>query len=254
MNDESKVQPLPAVARHYIDELVGNMRCRRGLREEVRRELEAHFEDALRHYATEEARADAAAVLVAEFGDGALLAELLQRGKRRCDPGMMPRILGIIGVASFILLAMSLGGPVLLFINFPALLLATLVPLALGTATYGVRPLAAALRAMLGLVYPVDPDVITPHTTTILRSLIVYTYGATAVYMQLSLIQVFGPDSDPSHWGAALAVLLLTPMYCIILAEGVYRPASVRAAFLYELNRIQQPGTSSSGMAEGEKL
>jgi hypothetical protein len=146
--------PCPPVARHYIDELVGNMRCRRGLCEEVRRELEAHFEDALRHDATDEARAEAASILVAEFGDGALLAELLQRGKRRCDPGMMPRILGVVAVASVILLAMGLGGPVLLFINFPALLLATLVPLALGTATYGVRPLVAALRAMLGLCIP----------------------------------------------------------------------------------------------------
>ena len=254
MNAESKVQPLPAVARHYIDELVGNMRCSRGLREEVRQELEAHFEDALQHYATEEARADAAGALVAEFGDGALLAELLQRGKRRCDPGMMPRILGLLGAASIILLAMGLGGSILVFINVPALMLVTLVPIALGTATYGARPLASALRAVLGLVYPMDPDVITPHTTTILRSLIVYTYGATAIYIQLSLIQVFDPDADPSRWGMALAVLLLSLLYCVLLTEGIYRPASVRAAFLYELNRIQQPGTASSGMAEGEKL
>ncbi len=254
MNGELNVQPLPAVARHYIDELVGNMRCRRGLREEVRRELGAHFEDALQHYATEEARAAAAAALVAEFGDGALLAELLQRGKRRCDPAVLPRILGLLGAASIILLAMGLGGPFLLFLNFPALMLVTLVPLALGTATYGALPLAAAFRAVLGLVYPVDPDVITPHTTTILRSLILYTYGATAIDIQLSLIQILGPDSDPSHRGLALAVLLLSLLYCVLLAEGIYRPASVRAAFLHELNRIQQPGTASSGIAEGGKL
>jgi hypothetical protein len=253
MNGESSVQPLPAVARHYIDELVGNMRCRRGLREEVRQELEAHFEDALRHYATEEARAASAEAQIAEFGDGALLAELLQRGKRRCDPGMMPRILGMMGVAGILLLAMNLGGPILLFINFPALMLVTLVPLALGTATYGPRPLAAAFRALLGLVYPVDPDVITPHTTTILRSLIVYTYGATAVYTQLSLIQVLDPDADLSRWGMALAILLLSLLYCVLLTEGIYRPASVRAAFLHELNLIQQPGAASSGMAKGER-
>lgn len=254
MNDELNAQSLPAVARQYIDELVGNMRCRRGLREEVRQELEAHFEDALQHYATDDARDDAAAALIAEFGDGTLLAELLQRGKRRCDPGMMPRILGLIGVAGFIFLAISLGGPILNFLNIPALMLVTLVPLALGLATYGARPLASALRAVLGLVYPVDPDVITPHTTTILRSLIVYTYGATAIYIQLSLIQVFGPDSDPSHRGMALAVLLLSLLYCVLLAEGIYRPASVRAAFLHDLNFIQEPGTSNSGIAEGERL
>ena len=77
---------LPASAREYIGAMVKKMRYRRKVREDVRAEIAAHFEDELRDCKTDEEKEKKAEQLVEEFGDLKLLAILLRRAKKRCRP------------------------------------------------------------------------------------------------------------------------------------------------------------------------
>jgi len=83
-NDESK--NIPACAIDFVNRLVKKMRYRRKVREEVRAELTAHFEDELQGCTSDEEKDKRARQLITEFGDMKLLAILLRRAKRRCRP------------------------------------------------------------------------------------------------------------------------------------------------------------------------
>ena len=72
----------------YIDRLVRSL--------EVRKELENHFEDALSKVERELERTRKAEQLAAEFGDEAVLAVLIRRGKRRCRKEGTMNISGVI--------------------------------------------------------------------------------------------------------------------------------------------------------------
>lgn len=77
---------LPACAEQFLAEVVRRMRCRKRVREEVRQELVAHFEDELRDCADVPEREQRAQRLIEEFGDAKLLAVLCRRAKKRCQP------------------------------------------------------------------------------------------------------------------------------------------------------------------------
>ncbi len=77
---------LPACAEEYIKLIVKKMRYRRKVRQDVRAELTAHFEDELKDCATDEDKEQKAKELIAGFGDVKLLAILLRRAKKRCRP------------------------------------------------------------------------------------------------------------------------------------------------------------------------
>jgi len=77
---------LPAVATEFIDRIIAKMRYRRRVREEVREELVAHFEDELQGCRTAEKKRRRAAEVIEGFGDPAILAVLLRRAKKRCRP------------------------------------------------------------------------------------------------------------------------------------------------------------------------
>jgi hypothetical protein len=77
---------LPACVTAYIAAIVKKMRYRRRVREDVRAELTAHFEDELRDCTSEKEKERKAEQLISEFGDLKLLAILLSRAKRRCRP------------------------------------------------------------------------------------------------------------------------------------------------------------------------
>jgi hypothetical protein len=84
--DRSRGSDLPACATEFIRRVVRRMWYRRGAREEVRAELTAHFEDALREYGTAEEKEKATRALIEGFGDARLLAILCHRAKKRCRP------------------------------------------------------------------------------------------------------------------------------------------------------------------------
>lgn len=77
--------PLPPPVTALIDQLARRAGFRSRIRHDVRRELTAHFEDALDGIPPEEMAAHAAA-LVAAFGDPRLLGTLIRRAKKRGRP------------------------------------------------------------------------------------------------------------------------------------------------------------------------
>ena len=82
---ESRMK-LPGCAEEYIKLIIKKMRYRRKVRQDVREELTAHFEDELKDCATDEDKEQKARQLIAGFGDVKLLAVLLRRAKKRCRP------------------------------------------------------------------------------------------------------------------------------------------------------------------------
>ena len=85
-HDKKVPQSLPSSVVEFLDAIIKKMRYRREVREDVRAELTAHFEDELRGCTTEQEKEKKARQLVTEFGDLKLLAILLRRAKKRCRP------------------------------------------------------------------------------------------------------------------------------------------------------------------------
>ena len=85
---------LPKPAIEYIDAVIKKMRYRKKIRAEVRLELIAHFEDALKN-CEDELRQDRCKTLIEEFGDIKLLGVLLRRSKKRCRAGWRTAIVRV---------------------------------------------------------------------------------------------------------------------------------------------------------------
>ncbi|HEG44735.1 MAG TPA: hypothetical protein ENH94_11885 [Phycisphaerales bacterium] len=85
-SDKISNTDLPPAAIEYIDAVIKKMRYRKKIRADVRAELTAHFEDALRDCDTDDEKAKLTADLIAKFGEPKLLAKLIRRGKKRCRP------------------------------------------------------------------------------------------------------------------------------------------------------------------------
>ena len=81
-----RLDQLPLAIAQYVELVVKKMRYRRHVRDDVRRELAAHFEDALADANDPDRRQALATELIAQFGDGKILATLIRRGKKRCRP------------------------------------------------------------------------------------------------------------------------------------------------------------------------
>lgn len=77
---------LPESVRRFVEDAVRGVSWRRSVREDVRLELLAHFEDALRLYEKPEDRELRGRQMVEDFGDLRVLRPLIRRGKSRCRP------------------------------------------------------------------------------------------------------------------------------------------------------------------------
>ncbi|MEN6576959.1 MAG: hypothetical protein ABFD90_11500, partial [Phycisphaerales bacterium] len=98
---ENEPSNLPACAEQFITEVVRQIRYRKRVREEVRQELAAHFEDELRECVDVPEREQRAQRLIEEFGDAGLLAVLCRRAKKRCRPlwvRMRVRMMQVVGL------------------------------------------------------------------------------------------------------------------------------------------------------------
>jgi hypothetical protein len=84
--EEKRISGIPDHAIAFIDLVVKKIRYRKKVRQEVRDELVAHFEDELRGCTNEQDREQKAHQLVTEFGDPKVLAALMRRAKKRCRP------------------------------------------------------------------------------------------------------------------------------------------------------------------------
>jgi hypothetical protein len=93
---------VPAEAKKFIECVARKCSWRRSIRKEVRRELSAHFEDALCD--VDEAEKNGVAQgLIKDFGDPVLLAALIGRGKRRCLPWWERTLLATVKIAAVLL-------------------------------------------------------------------------------------------------------------------------------------------------------
>jgi hypothetical protein len=99
--DNKESEKLPVSVTAYLDALLKKMRYRRKVRDDVRAELTAHFEDELKGCTTDEEKQKKAQQLITNFGDVKLLAILLRRAKKRCRPlwrTVVARTLQVIGI------------------------------------------------------------------------------------------------------------------------------------------------------------
>jgi len=101
-------EQMPDIAVKFIDSVIKRMRYRRKVRQEVRRELEAHFEDGLRDCRDEEDKRKRTDELIEGFGQPKLLARLIRRGKKRCRPMYVKALLGTVKAFGIFFLAMVL--------------------------------------------------------------------------------------------------------------------------------------------------
>ena len=85
-DERNDPKDLPASVTAYITALLKKMGYRRKVRDDVRAEITAHFEDELRDCTTEKEKEQKARQLIDEFGDLKLLGILLRRAKIRCRP------------------------------------------------------------------------------------------------------------------------------------------------------------------------
>ena len=110
-SDKTSYTDLPKAAIEYIDVVIKKMRYRRKVRADVRAELVAHFEDALRDCDSDDEKAKLTAALIAKFGEPKILAKLIRRSKKRCRPlwqTMIARAFQLIGIC-FVLLLLYIG-------------------------------------------------------------------------------------------------------------------------------------------------
>ncbi len=227
---------LPDVATQYIERVVTQMKCRRGLREEVRRELTAHIEDALAHYSGDATRDAEARAIVAGLGNDAVLAELMRRGKLRNERGALTGLVAMLSFGVLILLIMVLGSPLEWFFNLSALPFVVGLPVLVALATYGIGALLNAYRALTALVWNVDTDFINFATPRILRNLAKYTYVCTLSGGLVAAIQALQYRDISQLSSREFGAGLLPLFYAVLVAEGLYRPAAIRADFLLHLD------------------
>lgn len=85
-DNRKESESLPLSVTEFLDTLLNKIRYRRKVRQDVRAELVAHFEDELKDCATDQEKQKKAEQLIANFGDLKLLAVLIRRAKKRCRP------------------------------------------------------------------------------------------------------------------------------------------------------------------------
>ena len=204
----------------YIDRLVRSL--------EVRKELENHFEDALSRVERELERTRKAEQLVAEFGDEAVLAVLIRRGKRRCRKEGTMNISGVIGLGLLVLLIVppvAIVGDVGIFVNVPSLIICLGWTAALGIISFGIGDLVRGLWVLRVLVVRVPPETVSSREVSVLRGLIGPVYASGLIGAVIGLINMLAKLEDPSMVGMGMAICVLCPFYAVLMAEVVLRPA-----------------------------
>lgn len=220
--------PLPECVVAYIESLVQSLGLRRRVCAEVRQELEGHFEDALCRVEGEPERARRAEELIAEFGEQALLATLIRRGKIRCQKEIAMNISGVIGAGVFVLVmvsaAVNIGSP-FVFLNVPSLIMCVGLSAALGFMSFGLRDTIRGVWALRALLVRVPPETVSQREVSVLRGLIGPVYASGLIGFVVGLVGLLARLEDPSMVGIGMAVALICPFYAVLIAEVVLRPA-----------------------------
>jgi hypothetical protein len=99
---ESKKNSLPQIVLDYVEQVIRNVKYKRKIRQEVKAELLAHFEDALGGVKDDADKQKKAEELIRDFGDAKLLATLIRRGKKRCRPIWQKAVFAVLKVVGII--------------------------------------------------------------------------------------------------------------------------------------------------------
>lgn len=83
---ENPFENLPLEAAEYIRLVIKKIRYRRKVRNDVQKELIAHFQDALIEITDPQEKQASCKELIEQFGDAKMLAVLTRRAKKRCRP------------------------------------------------------------------------------------------------------------------------------------------------------------------------
>ena len=85
VNSEKNASSLPPEAIEFVERIVRRSSWKRSIRQEVRRELLAHFEDGLENVAAKD-RTETLRCMMHDFGQPDMLGKLIHNGKQRCRP------------------------------------------------------------------------------------------------------------------------------------------------------------------------
>jgi type III secretory pathway component EscS len=218
---------LPACVLKYVDGVVLPLGLRHRVCTEVRKELEDHFEDALCRVEGEDERERCAEKMVAEFGDGAVLALLIERGKRRCEKETAMNISGIVGLGILALVigsALSAINPAF-FVNVPWFGMCVGMTAALGMMSFGFHDVARAVRVLRVLLVRAAPETISSRQVSVLRGLIAPVYTTGVIGTLIGLTNALVSMDDRSILPTVVALLLVCLLYSVVLAECIIRPA-----------------------------
>ena len=135
----------------------------------------------------------------------------------------MSRVLLRVVAWGFVFGAMSFGGSALSFFDVPSLLLVVFPPLLLVAGHHGLRGLTESFQTAM---YPDrGTAAMIAHHVEILQSLRNLFCAFGGIGALIGLVSMLQNMSDPSAIGPAMAVALLTPLYGMVLAEGVLAPS-----------------------------
>ena len=137
----------------------------------------------------------------------------------------MPLVLFVMGIGCLVL-AMSVGGWPLAFVDVPTLVVVILPTSLFAASFHSPSGVLSALRLALG-VAPVSADN-GRDALAALRTLRSLAWATGFVGFFIGLVQTLANVADPAAIGPAMAVAILSPMYGVIFAECQFRPLTHR--------------------------
>jgi flagellar motor component MotA len=136
-------------------------------------------------------------------------------------------LFGLVIIVAITIFTTKLGTDLSAYYNLPSIIAITLTPLGISLFTFGRSALSLYKHTLIALF--TNKKLCHAHRK-MLNHCIRYVYGSSAFYVVMPVISVLlAPEPiSVQTYKAAIAVLLLAPLYGIILAEFILRPLSHR--------------------------
>lgn len=140
------------------------------------------------------------------------------------------RPLGLIFFATFIGLAVLMGGDVAVFVNVPAIVVCGGGTVALSLMAFGLKDLQhATLHLASALSFREVPrEDTTSRDVQIVRTMIVYLHACGLIGFVIGNIQILNAFDEIGMLYPAMATSLLCPLYSLLIGEGLLRPTAHR--------------------------
>lgn len=135
-------------------------------------------------------------------------------------------LVGITACLSLIVMALLMGGGILMAVDVPSILIALLLPISLSMVSNGASLTWQALRLIGWMFYEPSKSQNIHASLPVLRKFIIYCYSAGVVSSLLALLSSINYFNDMTKVQLAnsIQVVLLALIYGVLLAEIVFRP------------------------------